>query len=190
MTKKIKVGDTVRINENRLTAVYPNTTFIERASQMARALWKEGEGSDCIRKSGFDNINYVVDSITYHEIDGKDMAVIVNTEHRCSFVYVLDALEVVDDYRPYENTSELISDFNKRLASSMDMDEINMNELMMPVIWVADNEDGKILMIQSYFGDSVKIDGVAYTMSELYDGFTYCDGTPVGKSNRLEEESE
>lgn len=75
-------------------------------------------------------------------------------------------------YRPYVDTEEMINDFCERSGAKRS----KMGE---PFIWVKGGEE-KVLII-SFEKDEVWTPNVSWTMKELFDRFTYCDGSPIGK---------
>lgn len=75
-------------------------------------------------------------------------------------------------YRPYVDTEEMINDFCERSGAKRS----KMGE---PFIWVKDG-DCKLLIL-SIEKDCVWTVNCRWSMEELLDTFTYCDGTPIGK---------
>ena len=74
-------------------------------------------------------------------------------------------------YRPYKDTAELKSDFFK--------DCTEMDKRHRPAIWIVSSR-GIERQIEGFSSISVLINGVYYSMEELFDNFTYLDGAPCG----------
>lgn len=81
-------------------------------------------------------------------------------------------------YRPYENTNEMIEDFCQRA-------KLETTSMLMPVIWIKEKDSNTKRMVLSFVGDCVythfgnEFDN--WTLNELFDRFTYLDGSLVGK---------
>lgn len=72
-------------------------------------------------------------------------------------------------YRPYKDTDEMIEDFKRRA-------EIATSEMSLPLIWVKSKADGYRYLL-SDFG-TASVDAVGF--SDLFDDYTYLDGSPCG----------
>lgn len=79
-------------------------------------------------------------------------------------------------YRPYENTEEMIEDFCERSGAKRS----NMGE---PFIWVEYKAEVNIAkcLITSFTDSFAYISSKKYSLSELFDDFTYLNGSPCGK---------
>ena len=79
-------------------------------------------------------------------------------------------------YRPYKDTEEMINDFCERSGAKRS----TMGE---PFIWVKYKAEVNIAkcLITSFTDSFAYISSKKYSLSELFDDFTYCDGTPIGK---------
>ena len=79
-------------------------------------------------------------------------------------------------YVPYENTEELIEDFCKRSGAKRSP----MGE---PFIWVEYKAEVNIAkcLITSFTDSFAYISSKKYSLSELFDDFTFLDGSPCGK---------
>ena len=75
-------------------------------------------------------------------------------------------------YRPYNDTNEMIADLKEHGR--------NWFALSMPLIWVKNGNDEKYL-ITEYFDDSVGLFSCNETLTELFEDYTYLDGSPCGK---------
>ena len=81
-------------------------------------------------------------------------------------------------YVPYENTEELIEDFCKRSGAKRSL----MGE---PFIWIKEIDSTTKRLVVTYFDDSLNTQYCEisdnWNMKELFEKFTFLDGTPVGK---------
>ena len=85
-----------------------------------------------------------------------------------------------EKYRPFRDTDELIKVFCEKTPKIYDKDD---EKLFMPYIWVTsgrDIPDDKGFLITGYDTDNVIIYNEAYCMQELFDKFTFLDGSPCG----------
>lgn len=76
-------------------------------------------------------------------------------------------------YRPYKDTEEMIEDFKERYNSRFD------GHSQMPFIWVKDW--GEKSLIISFGKDWVDTGSDIYHLNDLFEKFTYLDGSPCGK---------
>lgn len=75
-------------------------------------------------------------------------------------------------YRPYKDTEEMIEDFKERYNS-------RFNGHSMPFIWVKDW--GEKDLITTFGKDWVDTGSDIYNLNDLFEDFTYLDGSPCGK---------
>lgn len=94
-------------------------------------------------------------------------------------------------YRPFNNCDELIELFQTKCASEMGCSTY-FPTLYKACVWVKHKEYGTENLIIAFDNDNESIGGscvfiqdIWVDMKELFDNFTFLDGTPVGK---LEEE--
>ena len=77
-------------------------------------------------------------------------------------------------YRPYRDTDELIEDwrtrFNKIFATNS-----------MPLIWVMSRMTSLRTLVTGYNQYSVVFNGTRVDFRDLFDNYTYLDGSPCGK---------
>lgn len=76
-------------------------------------------------------------------------------------------------YRPYSDTDEMIADWKERFKK-------NWSKTSMPLIWVM-NSSGFKYLITAYLRMYVKSGSDYFSMSALFDDYTYLDGSPCGK---------
>lgn len=79
-------------------------------------------------------------------------------------------------YRPYKDTEEMIEDFKERYNSRFD------GHSQMPFIWVKDW--GEKDLITTFGEDWVDTGSDIYHLNDLFEKFTYLDGSPCGKFER------
>ena len=90
----------------------------------------------------------------------------------CFFYFVEEPEE--DTYRPYKNIDEMIEDFGKRGN--------DWRYAPRPLIWVKEKDNGSEYLITGFCTDnSVIIDNISIDFSDLFEDYTYLDGTPCGK---------
>lgn len=83
-------------------------------------------------------------------------------------------------YRPYANTKELFEDFKERIK--MYGVESPSYSMTPPAIWVKDKNDIPYLFI-IYSAYQGAVGTATKTVDELFEEFTYLDGSPCGKKN-------
>ena len=90
-----------------------------------------------------------------------------------SFQFIREVIEEGPKYRPYKDTDELKADFFK--------DCPDMGKRYRPAIWVV-THTGSEIQIEGFYDNckEVLINGEYYSMQELFDCFTYLDGSPCG----------
>ena len=75
-------------------------------------------------------------------------------------------------YRPYESSAEMIVDLIDRF-------KVKCPSYCEPLIWVkVKSNDARFLI--TGFGKKVSVDGVSYSLDELFKYYAYLDGSPVG----------
>lgn len=91
------------------------------------------------------------------------------------------------EYRSYNDMNEMIEDFEKRFYLVPQV--LNLSQaLRLPQIWVKGKPEGKckdeIVQVVGFYKDLVTIcrayDVNEFTLYELFDHFTYLDGSPCG----------
>ena len=80
-----------------------------------------------------------------------------------------------EKYRPYKNADEMIADFKERF-------NVKVPSYSMPEIWVKNKTLKTRGHIYEFGLHSVMMFGVGtrWSMDELFNGFTYLDGSPCG----------
>ena len=83
-------------------------------------------------------------------------------------------------YRPYETTDEMIEDFKERAKK-----HYNANFFKCPMfhtsIWVKNKKTDCKSLITDFSKDMVFFSDTRFTTEELFDKYTYLDGSPCGK---------
>lgn len=87
----------------------------------------------------------------------------------------IKAEEVKDKkYRPYKSVNEFLQDFQERFG-------IKYNpSWSMPTIWLWDKELDRKCLVRDFESDKVMCGSTSWTMEELFDRWTYLDGSLVG----------
>lgn len=80
-----------------------------------------------------------------------------------------------DNFRPFKDTKKLIEWWFCKIG-------YRAKDLTMPIIWLKNKKHGYVSNIISYFDDFVEIETgtTKFDMKELFDNFTFLDGTPCG----------
>lgn len=96
-----------------------------------------------------------------------------------SLFYLVEEPEE-DKYRPYETTDEMIEDFKERAKK-----HYNANFFKCPMfhvsIWVKNKKTDCKSLITDSSKNMVFFSDTRFTTEELFDKYTYLDGTPCGK---------
>lgn len=92
---------------------------------------------------------------------------------RYALFYPVEKLE--KKFRPYEGIYEMLNDFSKRAR-------INCKIINPPQIYLKEKIDktNYIYLITIFSSNQVWMGGVNYSLDELFDNFTYLDGSPCG----------
>lgn len=80
-----------------------------------------------------------------------------------------------EKYRPFSTNKELLDTWALKIKRQM-------TELCMPLIWVRDKEDNSVSMINAFIdiGDVSIAAGDIIELKELYEQYTFLDGSPCG----------
>lgn len=79
-------------------------------------------------------------------------------------------------YRPYKDTEEMIEDFKERF-------NVEVPQYAMPMIWIKMKDGSDFAKLITEFGYSCvwcSCSNTGTPMKELFNGFTYLDGSPCG----------
>lgn len=76
-------------------------------------------------------------------------------------------------YRPYKDTDEMIEDFKKRF-------NVKVPAYDMPMIWISYKDIMDCRLITGFMGNAVILTLSAVGMGNLFDCYTYLDGSPCG----------
>ena len=95
------------------------------------------------------------------------------------FEYRIKPEEKKPTYRPYKDTDEMIADFKERF-------KVNVPSYAMPLIWL--KYEGLYSKVNeyhlvTYYADNSEcaLGETMYKIGELFNHFTYLDGSPCGK---------
>ena len=78
-------------------------------------------------------------------------------------------------YRPYMDTDELIEDWKERFKAK------DWPSYSMPLVWVKSKTTSLRVFITAYNMYSVVFGGTRVDFRDLFDNYTYLDGSPCGK---------
>lgn len=104
-----------------------------------------------------------------------------------SLFYLIEEPKKKVKFRAYNDMNEMIEDFEKRFYLVPQV--LNLSQaLRLPQIWVKGKHEGKckdeIVQVVGFYKDLVTIcrayDVNEFTLYELFDHFTYLDGSPCG----------
>ena len=100
-----------------------------------------------------------------------------------------DTVQAMKTYRPFKSCDELVECYNNKaftpiVAAGLDT---NRNKMFRPNIWIKSKQYGTDNMIIAFDGDNESIGGscvmvqdIWIDMQELFDNFTFCDGSVCG----------
>lgn len=95
----------------------------------------------------------------------------------CAYTFIREVIEEPPQYRPYVDTTEMAEDFKKRFCS-----HTTIPQYAMPLIWLTPRGGGKHLVTDfSCSGELIKCMDGYESLDEVFDLYTYLDGSPVGK---------
>ena len=98
------------------------------------------------------------------------------------------------NYRPFKNCDELVCCYNEKAYTPIIAVSMNtkLYKLFRPNIWIKSKEYGTDNMITAFDGNNESIGGscvfiqdIWIDMKELFDKFTFCDGSPCGVEDVL-----
>lgn len=78
-------------------------------------------------------------------------------------------------FRPYEDTEEMLDDFCKRF-------KVNRTDFGEPFIWVKSKSTGIKFLLTAIGNSHVWTMNTSNSMDDLFDKFTYKNGSPCGKN--------
>lgn len=78
-------------------------------------------------------------------------------------------------YRPYNNTEEMIADWKNRFLAGQ------WQSYAMPLVWVMFRLTNQRILITAFNVYSVVFNGITEGLRDLFDNYTYLDGSPCGK---------
>lgn len=126
-----------------------------------------------------DGVEYVVE-----KYNGCEMCAFNNTK-KCDLLpcctggsFSFKKVEKEPQYRPYKDTEEMIADYKERFNVS------KVPSFCLPLIWVKDkpafNSEGARLIAET-FKHVVRLGNSTVHLQNLFDYYTYLDGSPCGK---------
>lgn len=88
-----------------------------------------------------------------------------------NYNYFYKVVGVDPNHIPYDLTDELIDDFKSKSKSDLEI----------PNIWVKDKATGEKFNITAYSAGFVTVNSRKYSLKQLFEYFTFLDGSPCGK---------
>lgn len=92
--------------------------------------------------------------------------------YNLGFQFAREIIEEEPKYRPYKDTDEMISDWKKRFVAK------DWPSHSMPLIWLMCGETRSF--VTDYLPDFVYTFSTGLTMQDIYEDYTYLDGSPCG----------
>lgn len=96
---------------------------------------------------------------------------------------------VEEEYRPYENFDELVNDYKEKLWGK-EHTKYSNSPLFMPAIWIAEKNfpDNKYAIEATIYMEldnvyEVRVCDKFIELKELFEKYTYLDGSPLGVKN-------
>ena len=143
------------------------------AGSLAELKANVGAESDGYRGRYFGTVKFIdSESEVFRFIRKED------DEGRWGLFYLVEEPEE-KKFRPYKDWDEMIADFKRRYSSYGGWVGRN-NPMYNPLIWVQKKSYKVQHLITGFNGACLRIDYVHYSFEELFDDFTYLDGTPCG----------
>ena len=87
-------------------------------------------------------------------------------------------IKPTEEYCPYKDCDELIEDYKSRFNAICPPH-------VLPLIWVKNKWSGIRLLITAFYEDNVYFDAEARTLKDIFEKYTYLDGTPCGKKGEV-----
>ena len=107
-------------------------------------------------------------------LDRNAFRFMTNTGEIAAFAYLVE--RAAENWRPYKDVNELISAWQKKTG-------VTARPNTMPLIWVKYNntpyETAQIMAFDNK-NEAICVIDTWYDLTELFDKFTYLDGTPCG----------
>lgn len=88
--------------------------------------------------------------------------------------FIREVIEEKPKYRPYKDTEEMVEDFCERFGRLKPA-------TTMPFVWIENKLSKRVFMITGFGSSGVDIFCASLEWKELFDHYTYLDGSPVGK---------
>lgn len=93
-------------------------------------------------------------------------------EDNFKFQFIREIIEEEPKYRPYKDTDEMIADWKERFVAK------DWPSHSMPLIWLMCGETRSF--VTDYLPDLVYAFSTSLTMQDIYEDYTYLDGSPCG----------
>lgn len=111
-------------------------------------------------------------------VPGNNYPFIEESENKYCLFYLVEEPEE-KKYRPYKDGDEFIADFKRRWEKYSGV-KFHENAMSLPFIWLKPKVDewGELVPHIDEYG--IFVNNVPYTFDEIFDDFTYLDGSPCG----------
>lgn len=128
--------------------------------------------------SELDDVDDSMRPLTFrHIVYNAEYPFIVEDDNgnQAGFTFIREAIEEKPTYRPYKDCEEMIDDYCERFG-------VVKTDFAMPMIWVKLDKLERRILLTQFASESVSLEGISNrTLPELFNVFTYLDGSPVGK---------
>lgn len=95
--------------------------------------------------------------------------------------FIFTKVTAEDKCRPYKDTDEMLEDFKSRAGYYSGVSFASENPMLHISIWIKNKKTGCLCLVTDYLERIVFCSENRYTVEELFDNYTYLDGTPCGK---------
>lgn len=132
-----------------------------------------------------DNIYYLQQAVQHNEKgyfgkveDIKDIGTgfrFVADNGTCFSLFYFIEVQEENKFRPFKNTDDMITEFCRRSGKLLQFSTIDP-----PVIYLKNKISGRSYIMSAFDCNLVKIHHETYNMVDLFNNFTFNDGSPCG----------
>lgn len=94
----------------------------------------------------------------------------------CAYTFIREVIDEAPQYRPYKDTEEMVEDFKERFE-----DKIFTSPIEIPTIWFMNKGSKHRFLVTGFLEEGVITFCYSIEWEELFENYTYLDGSPVGK---------
>lgn len=131
-----------------------------------------------------DNLNYLKKEVEDEKNDDSNELVGIEKNNYTNFrftskdgnsyqFFYLKEEPQEKQYRPYNDTDEMVADFKKRFNA-------DCPEYELPLIWIEDRASKAKSLITDFYKCMISTSDLSASLSKLFNYFTYLDGSPCG----------